>query len=434
MAIASSVSTHHPDDDGDRRRALEFDRADPLAGFRDAFIVPPDRAGLAKAYLCGNSLGLQPRETRAAMQSELDDWGELAVDAHFAGKHPWMHYHRRVRDPLAELAGALPEEVVAMNSLTVNLHLLMAGFYRPTPGRSAILIEKDCFPSDRYAIESQLRWHGLDPARELIEVAADDDSGRISLASIERVIGEHRRRLALVLWPGVQYLSGQRFDLAAITRLGHAAGAVVGFDLAHAIGNVPVGLHDAGADFAAWCSYKYLNAGPGAVAGAFVHRRHADWSGPRLHGWWGNDPDSRFQMGPNFHATNGADGWQLSNPSIFALAPLAVSLQLFHRASLDRLRHKSVKLTGFLAELIERRLHRRIDIRTPAETESRGCQLSLRWRGERDQGRALHEHLHRHGVVGDWREPDVIRLAPAPLYNSYQDCLRAVQAIEAFPS
>jgi len=421
-------------DDADQRRALELDRADPLARFRDEFLIPPHLAGVAKTYLCGNSLGLQPRETRAAVLDELEDWAELAVEAHFAGKHPWMHYHRRVRDHLAELAGALPEEVVAMNSLTVNLHLLMAGFYRPVPGRSAILIEKDAFPSDRYAIQSQLRWHGLDPAKELIEIAADNDSGIISLASIERAIGEHGRRLALVLWPGVQYLSGQRFDLAAITQLGHRAGAVVGFDLAHAIGNVPVGLHDADADFAAWCSYKYLNAGPGAVAGAFVHQRHADWSGPRLHGWWGNNPASRFQMGPQFQATVGAEGWQLSNPSIFSLAPLAVALKQFHRAGFDRLRQKSVNLTGFLAELIERRLHQRVAIRTPAEAESRGCQLSLRWRGSREQGHALYEHLNQHGVVSDWREPDVIRLAPTPLYNGYQDCLRAVQVIEAFPA
>lgn len=428
----------HPDPaqarshDPDQPRAQALDDADALASFRAEFLIPPHRAGLDKAYLCGNSLGLQPRATRTELLDELDDWGKLAVEAHFAGKHPWMHYHRRVREHLAELAGALPEEVVAMNSLTVNLHLLLAGFYWPEPGRAAILIEKAAFPSDRYAIESQIRWHGLDPARELIEVEPDDASGNMSLATIERAIDQHRKRLALVLWPGVQYLSGQRFDLAAITRLGHRAGAAVGFDLAHAIGNVPVDLHDADADFAAWCSYKYLNAGPGAVAGAFVHQRHADWSGPRLHGWWGNDPASRFQMAPHFQATVGAEGWQLSNPSIFALAPLAVALEQFHRAGFDRLRQKSIALTGFLAELIERRLHQHVAIRTPDAAEQRGCQLSLRWCGSREHGHALYEHLNQHGVVSDWREPDVIRLAPTPLYNTHQDCLRAVQAIEAF--
>ena len=419
-------------DDDDQKRALELDRADPLAGFRQEFLIPAHAEGIEQTYLCGNSLGLQPKATRTALLDELDDWGQLAVAAHFAGKHPWLHYHRNVREHLAELAGAQPEEVVAMNSLTVNLHLLLAGFYRPLSGRGSILIEANAFPSDRYAIESQIRWHGLDPAQELIEVKADDASGSISLASLERAIASHRERLALVLWPGVQYLSGQSFDLAAIARLGHQAGAVVGFDLAHAIGNVPLQLHDAGADFAAWCSYKYLNAGPGAIAGAFVHQRHADWSGPRLHGWWGNDPAVRFQMGPNFQAAPGAEAWQLSNPPILALAPLRVALEQFHRAGGEPLRRKSVQLTGFLADLIERRLAHRVGIRTPRAAEQRGCQLSLRWLGSREQGRELHQHLERNGVIGDWREPDVIRLAPTPLYNSFQDCLHAVRTIEAF--
>jgi kynureninase len=375
-------------------------------------------------------LGLQPRATRQALLDELDDWARLAVEAHFRGRHPWMPYHNEVRAHLAELVGAQPAEVVAMNSLTVNLHLMMASFYRPTQERNAILIEKSAFPSDRYAVESQVRFHGYDPAASLIELAGDEPNGCISPAAIERALDADGARIALVLLPGLQYLTGQVFDLHALTALAQRKGCAVGFDLAHAVGNVPVGLHDSGCDFAVWCSYKYLNSGPGAVAGCFVHERHAQAALPRLAGWWGHDQATRFRMGPDFVPTPGADGWQLSNPPILALAPLRVSLEIFHRAGMGRLREKSIVLSGYLTWLIETELAQVLEIATPREPERRGCQLSLRVKGPRDAGRALFEHLSAHGIVGDWREPDTIRVAPAPLYNRHIDCLRFVTAVK----
>jgi len=404
------------------------DAADALASFRDEFLIPPHGDG-EQTYLCGNSLGLQPRATRQALIDELDDWRDLGVEAHFRGKHPWMPYHNEVRAHLAELVGALPSEVVAMNSLTVNLHLMMASFYRPTPERNAILIEKNPFPSDRYAVESQIRFHGFDPATSLIELESDEANGSISAAAIERAIGEHGSRIALVLLPGVQYRTGQVFDLKRIAALAHARGCMVGYDLAHSAGNVPVDLHDSGCDFAVWCSYKYLNSGPGAVAGCFVHERHARTDRPRFAGWWGHDQATRFRMGPEYRATPGAEGWQLSNPPILALAPLRVSLELFHRAGIARLREKSLALTGWFADLVARQLCGIVEIATPAQAERRGCQLSLRVCGPREAGRSLYDHLHAAGIVVDWREPDVIRAAPTPLYNRWIDCLRFVIAV-----
>jgi len=274
--------------------ALARDAADALAPFRDEFVIPP-HGPAEQVYFCGNSLGLQPRATRQALLDELDDWGNLAVEAHFRGRHPWMPYHAEVRTHLAELVGAEPGEVVAMNSLTVNLHLMMVSFYRPTAERPAILIEKHAFPSDRHAVESQIRFHGFDPVTALIEIDGDEPGGTISMQAIERALDQHGRRIALVLWPGVQYLTGQAFDGRAIAGLARARGCNVGFDLAHAVGNVPVDLHDSGADFAVWCSYKYLNSGPGAVAGCFVHARHARSGAPRFAGWWGHDQATRFR-------------------------------------------------------------------------------------------------------------------------------------------
>ncbi len=415
----------------DEAEALARDAADPLAPFRGEFLVPPHGKG-EQVYLCGNSLGLQPRATRQALLDELDDWRDLAVEAHFRGRHPWMPYHVEVRDHLAELVGAQPGEVVAMNSLSVNLHLMMVSFYRPTAQRPAILIEQGAFPSDRYAVESQIRFHGFDPAEALIELAPDEPGGTLSFDAIARALDTHGPRIALVLLPGVQYLTGQVLDLRAITELAHRKGCVVGFDLAHAVGNVPVNLHDSHADFAVWCHYKYVNSGPGAVAGCFVHERHALTPRPRFAGWWGHDQATRFHMGPQFAPTPGAEGWQLSNPPILALAPLRVSLEIFHRAGLGRLRDKSRDLTGWLAQLIQRELGDVLDILTPAAPERRGCQLSLRVQGPRDAGRALFEHLAAQGIVGDWREPDVIRVAPTPLYNRYSDALRFVIAVAAW--
>ncbi len=410
--------------------AAQADAADPLQALRAEFLIP-NFGHVEQAYFVGNSLGLQPRGARAQVEDVLDKWAMEAVEGHFRGHSQWMTYHTLLSAQLAEVVGAQPEEVVAMNSLTANLHFLMVGFYRPTAERPAILMEAGAFPSDRYALESQVRFHGFDPATDLIEVQPGDD-GLFGTDAIAAAIAEHGHRVALVLWPGVQYRTGEAFDLAAITRLGHAAGAVVGFDLAHAVGNVPMQLHDSDADFAVWCHYKYLNAGPGAVAGCFVHARHANTDRPRFAGWWGHDAATRFQMGPDFQPTPGAEGWQLSNPPILGLAPLRASLDLFTRAGMPALRRKSELLTGYLEALIQSQLDDVLDVVTPADPGRRGAQLSLRVRGGRDQGRALFEHLSANGVLGDWREPDVIRISPVPLYNTHADVLRFVRAVAAW--
>jgi len=412
------------------------DAADPLRAFRDEFLIPPhagrDSRLSDSVYFCGNSLGLQPRAVRAALTAELDDWAQLGVEGHFKGRLPWMDYHEFVRDHLAEVVGAQPSEVVAMNTLGVNLHLMMVSFYRPTAERPAILMEAGAFPTDRYALESQVRFHGYDPADALIELEPDEPNGTLSIAAIERALAEHGPRIALVLLPGVQYRSGQAFDLKAITELGHRHGCTVGFDLAHAVGNLPIQLHDSGADFAIWCSYKYLNSGPGAVGGAFVHERHARTALPRFAGWWGHDKSSRFLMGPEFVPTPGADGWQLSNPPILALAPLRVSLEIFHRAGMARLREKSLRLTGYLEWLVNTQLADVLEVVTPADPARRGAQLSIRVLGGRARGRALFDYLMEHGVIGDWREPDVIRISPAPLYNRFADCLAFAGSAQAW--
>jgi kynureninase len=413
----------------DDTRALALDAADPLRTLRDEFLIPRHHDA-EMAYFVGNSLGLQPRGVRECIDEVLGKWATQAVEGHFTAPAQWMTYHELVRGSLARLVGAKPVEVVAMNTLTVNLHLMMVSFYRPTAERPAILIEAGAFPSDRHAVESQLRFHGFDPVTDLVEAGPDEPGGTLSMAAIERAIETHGPRLALVLWPGVQYRTGQAFDLAAIARLARAQGATVGFDLAHAVGNVELALHDSGADFAVWCHYKYLNSGPGAVAGCFVHERHAQADVPRFAGWWGHDPRSRFAMGPQFVPAPGADGWQLSNPPILALAPLRASLALFDRAGMPALRAKSLALTGDLETMIRDRLADTLQVLTPADPARRGCQLSLRVHGGRDAGRSLFDHLAEHGVLGDWREPDVIRISPAPLYNTHADVLRFVRTVE----
>jgi len=409
--------------------ALQQDSQDDLRHFREQFFIP-QHEGRDQAYFCGNSLGLQPKSLPAALTEELNNWAENGVEGHFNGKHPWMPYHEFVRDSLASVVGAMPSEVVAMNSLSVNLHLMMVSFYQPSKERNAILIEAGAFPSDRYAVESQVRFHGFDPAESLIEIEPDLPGGIFSMQHIEKIIAEYGHRIALILWPGVQYRTGQYFDLKEITRLGHTAGCKVGFDLAHAAGNLPLNLHDSGADFAAWCSYKYLNSGPGAIAGCFVHDRHANAKLPRFAGWWGHDKSTRFKMGPEFIPTPGADGWQLSNPPIFALAPLRVSLEIFQQAGMQNLRNKSVKLTAYLEALIQQELQDALTIATPGTPDQRGCQLSLRVNAGREQGRALFEALSAQGIVGDWREPDVIRISPTPLYNNHSDVLRFIRAVK----
>ncbi|HRA03419.1 MAG TPA: kynureninase [Thermomonas sp.] len=404
------------------------DAVDPLRHFREEFHLPL-HAGGTQAYFVGNSLGLQPKGARAHVEEVLDKWATEAVEGHFTGQAQWMTYHELVRDPLARVVGALPQEVVAMNSLTANLHLMLVGFYRPTRERPLLLMEAGAFPSDRYALESQVRFHGLDPAEALIEAEPDVDGGTFSMAAIERAIAEHGPRLAAIVWPGVQYRTGQAFDLGEITRLGHAAGAVVGFDLAHAVGNLPLQLHDSGADFAVWCHYKYLNSGPGAVAGCFVHERHARTARPRFAGWWGNDAAVRFRMGPEFEPTPGADGWQLSNPPILGLAPLRAALEQFDRATMAALRAKSERLTGYLEQLIDAGLGDILQVVTPREVRQRGCQLSIRVIGGRERGRDLFGFLASRGVLGDWREPDVIRISPVPLYNTHADVLRFAASV-----
>ena len=410
----------------DHARAL--DAADPLHGFRDEFHLPLHE-GQPQAYFVGNSLGLQPKGARAHVEEVLDKWATEAVEGHFTGSAQWMPYHELVRDPLARVVGAQPSEVVAMNSLTANLHLMLVSFYQPTIERTAILVEAGSFPSDRYAVESQLKYRGLPPQHTLIEVQPDQTDGTISMAAIEQAIQQNASRLSLILWPGVQYRTGQAFDLKEITRLGHAAGAVVGFDLAHAVGNLRLHLHDSGADFAVWCHYKYLNSGPGAVAGCFVHERHARTERPRFAGWWGNNPDVRFRMGPEFDPTPGADGWQLSNPPILGLAPLRASLDQFDRATMPALRAKSEQLTGYLEQLIDADLSDVLQVVTPRDVTQRGCQLSIRVVGGRERGRDLFGFLAARGVLGDWREPDVIRISPAPLYNTHADVLRFARTV-----
>ncbi|HUY83519.1 MAG TPA: kynureninase [Steroidobacteraceae bacterium] len=408
--------------------AAALDAEDPLARFADEFHHPLDAAGRRAVYLCGHSLGLQPKAAADYVEHELTVWRDLAVRGHHEGSRPWISYHETLAAPLAELAGATPAEVVAMNSLTVNLHLMLVSFFRPGAGRDRILIEKSAFPSDRYAIVSQISYHGLDPARHLIEVAPRRGEHCLRtedlLASIER----DRARLALVLLPGVQYLTGQSLDVAPIAAAAHAAGAAFGLDLAHAIGNTPLRLHDWNVDFAVWCGYKYLNGGPGAIGGCFVHERHARRLDlPRFAGWWGHDKATRFAMPERFAPLAGAEGWQVSNPPVLAMAPLHAALDVFRRADPRRLRAKSLALTAYLRASIEALPPPgRIEILTPRDPASHGCQLSLRLRSD---GVRTAERLAAAGIIGDWREPDVLRLAPVPAYNSFAEVERAARAL-----
>ncbi len=410
----------------DRRAALAADRDDPLAHWRNAFHLPGDDDAI---YLCGNSLGLQPKTAEAIVLEELADWRRLGVEGHFHARRPWMPYHEQVTRQTATLVGALPGEVVAMNTLTVNLHLMMVSFFRPTRERFRILIESPAFPSDRYAVVSQLRYHGLDPDDALIEIGPDDGDDYVRMDRVAECLQRDGSTIALVLLPGVQYYSGQVFDMAGLAALAHRQGCIFGLDLAHAVGNVPLALHDWGVDFAVWCSYKYLNAGPGAIAGCFVHERHGhDETLPRFAGWWGHDKSTRFRMGPEFAPIAGAEGWQLSNPPILSLAPLVASLDIFDAAGMTALRDKSARLTGLLADLIDERLGDAVRIVTPRRPDERGCQLSLVL-ADASRGRAVFDALARAGVVCDWREPDVIRVAPVPLYNRYVDVYRFVEKL-----
>jgi kynureninase len=405
--------------------AAEMDMRDRLAQFRERFHFPKTKSGDECIYLCGHSLGLQPKSAGSFLDQEMRDWARLGVEGHFEAKNPWMHYHRLLMQQTAALVGAKPIEVVVMNSLTVNLHLMMTSFYRPTSRRHKILIEGSAFPSDQYAVKSQIRLHGFDPATSLLELQSREDESCIRDGAIEELIDREGESIALIMLGGVNYATGQLFDMANITKAGHRKGCVVGFDLAHAAGNAPLHLHDWNPNFAVWCSYKYLNGGPGCVAGCFVHERHAEaFDLPRFAGWWGHDEKTRFQMGPDFRSMAGAEGWQLSNPPILALAPLRASMEIFSEAGIENLRAKSLSLTGYLEFLLSQNPSPKFSIITPCEPERRGAQLSIRIAKD---GRKLCRQLTSEGVIGDWREPDTFRVAPVPLYNSYQDVYNFVQ-------
>lgn len=408
--------------------AVKMDARDPLAHFRQRFHIPRKKTGEECLYLCGHSLGLQPISARAYIEPELRDWADLGVEGHFHAKNPWMPYHRLLTEQTATLVGAEPVEVVVMNSLTVNLHLMMASFYRPNPHRHKIVIERGAFPSDQYAVNSQIVFHGYEPSTSLIELAPREGESCIRDEDIESFIEREGESIALILLGGVNYATGQLFNLPEITEAGHRKGCIVAFDLAHAAGNVPLRLHDWGPDFAVWCSYKYLNGGPGCVAGCFVHERHSQaWDLPRYAGWWGHDERARFVMGPEFDPMRGAEGWQLSNPPILALAPLRASMEIFSEAGMDALREKSLLLTGYMEFLLRAKTSPKFSILTPREPERRGAQLSIRLAN----GRALYERLTSEGVIGDWREPDIYRVAAVPLYNSFRDVYRFVECFSA---
>jgi kynureninase len=404
--------------------ARRHDAADPLRAYRERFALPRDARDEPLVYLCGHSLGLMPLAARALVAEELDDWARLGVLGHEQGRRPWIHYHENLTAGLAYLAGARPGEVVAMNSLTVNLHLMLASFFRPVGKRVKILMEAGAFSSDRHAVASQLAWHGLDPTSNLIELAPANGQDVVPEAAIESCLETQGAEIAMVLWPGVQFRTGQAFDLARIARAAHTAGCAIGFDLAHSIGNMPLALHDQEADFAVWCGYKYLNGGPGSIGGCFIHERHARAvPTSRLTGWWGHEVVTRFRMEPQFRAESGAAGWQISNPPILSATPLIASLAIFSEARIERVREKSIALTGFLEYLLGR-LEPGVHIVTPRDPAARGSQLSVRITGTPGRGKRVFDKLSERGVICDWREPDVIRVAPISLYNRFEDVFR----------
>ena len=405
--------------------ALQLDAEDSLRTLRERFHVPTGSDGKPFIYFVGNSLGLMPKSTKRLLEQELDDWAQFAVDAHLEGRTPWYSYHETLREPAARLVGARPHEVVCMNSLTVNLHLLMATFYRPTKSRFKILMEDPAFPSDTYAVKSQIAHHGFQPHDALILARPRAGEFTVRREEIEATLDKHGTEIALVLLAGVNFFTGQLFDIGAITSKAQQHGCTVGIDLAHAAGNVPLSLHDWNVDFAVWCSYKYLNSGPGAVAGAFVHERHAlNRDLPRLAGWWGNDPATRFRMHlqPEFVPVQSADSWAVSNPPIFSMAPLRASFAIFDEAGgMETLRAKSIKLTGYLEFLLGRIGSAAFTVITPREPAERGAQLSIL---AHENAKELFAALEAAGVKCDFREPNVIRAAPAPLYNTFHEVWR----------
>ena len=404
------------------------DELDQLSGYRDKFHIPKDKNGNELIYLCGNSLGLQPKTTKAYLEQELLDWANLGVEGHTHAKNPWLNYHELLTPNMAKLVGAKPIEVIVMNTLTANLHFMMVSFYKPTKSRYKILIEGDAFPSDKYAVESQLRHHGFDDKDGLVLWSSREGEELARIEDLEAILKASGDEIALIMLGGVNYYTGQYFDLKKITELGHKYGCMVGFDCAHGAGNVSLELHKSGADFAIWCTYKYLNSGPGSLAGCFVHERHVfkkDLN--RFTGWWSHNKQTRFNMRDEFDVLPGAEGWQMSNPPILSMAAIKASLDMFDEVGLQKLIKKSKKLTGYLEFLINELKDQRIKIITPKKPDERGCQLSIQ---VKNSDRSLHDKLTKSGVICDWREPDVIRVAPVPLYNSYQDVYHMVDKLK----
>ena len=395
--------------------SLQLDEKDELKRYRNEFHIPLQKNGQEHIYLCGNSLGLQAKRTKAFINQELEDWATFGVEGHFHAKNPWLPYHEFLAESYAKIVGAKQSEVVAMNTLTVNLHLMLVSFYRPTKNRHKIIIEADAFPSDIYAVESQIKYHGLSPDTSLIKLKPRVGESAIRTEDIEEIINSQGEDIALIMLGGVNYYTGQVFDFERITKLAQAKAINVGFDLAHGAGNIKLELHNWGVDFAIWCSYKYLNSGPGSVAGAFVHEKHHNSDLPRFAGWWGHNKESRFKMPDEFNPIKSVEGWQLSNPPILSLAAIRASLSIFDEVGMEKLVSKSKKLTDYLVFLLNTIETDRIEIITPKE---RGCQISIR---VKNGSKELFDKITAKGVVADWREPDVIRVAPVPLYNSFSD-------------
>ena len=408
--------------------AKEQDLIDPLAHYRTKFHIPKNSRGEEWLYFTGNSLGLQPKKTKQYIEQELDDWAKLGVEGHFEAKNPWMPYHEFLTETMAEIVGAKPIEVVIMNTLTTNLHLLMVSFYQPTKLKNKILIESDAFPSDRYAVETQLRYHGYDPVESLIEWSPRKGETLLNMEDLESMLHSHGHEIALLLIGGVNYYTGQYLDLKKISELGHKKECKVGIDLAHGVGNIQPNLHDSGVDFAAWCTYKYMNSGPGSLGGIFVHERYAhDQTLKRFAGWWSQNKKTRFDMRQPLDITPGAEGWQLSNPPILSMAAIKASLALFSEVGMPSLIKKSKKLTGYLEYLILKLNNNNISIITPKDTEQRGCQLSIK---VKNANKSLHDKLTEENVITDWRNPDVIRCAPVPFYNSFEDVFKMVEQLK----
>ncbi|GFD76042.1 kynureninase [Tenacibaculum sp. KUL113] len=408
--------------------AQQQDKEDKLAHLRAQFHIPKDPKGNDWLYFTGNSLGLQPKQTQQYIQQELDDWAKYGVEGHFEARNPWMPYHEFLTNSMAKIVGAKPLEVVVMNTLTTNLHLLMVSFYQPTKTKYKIVIESDAFPSDRYAVQSQLKFHGFDTEEGLIEWKPREGEELLRIEDLEKIVDEQGDEIALLLIGGVNYYTGQYLDIKRIAEIGHAKNCMVGIDLAHGAGNISPELHDSGIDFAAWCTYKYLNSGPGSLAGLFVHEKHAhNKELPRFAGWWNHNKETRFNMRQPFDVMPGAEGWQLSNPPILSMAAIRASLDMFEEVGMEALRAKSEKLTGYFEYLINQIDTDRIKIITSSNPKERGCQLSIQ---VKNADKSLHKKLTENNIITDWREPDVIRCAPVPMYNSFEDVYRMVEILK----